>query len=59
MEEKTITFKNSSRMAVVESIAEILAQRILSGNANDMQVFHDENKKLICIIRLSDISFIR
>lgn len=59
MEEKTITFKNSSRMAIAEPIAEILAQRILSGKANDMQVFHDENKKLICIIRLSDISFIR
>ena len=59
MKNKTITFKNGKILAVSSYTAEILAKNILSGTANDFQVFYNEDNELICVIRLSDISFIQ
>lgn len=55
---KIVTFKNGKTMCISNEIAEHIAQRILSGTANDFQVFHNQDKQLIGIIRLSDVSFI-
>lgn len=55
---KEIVFKNSEKIEVTNEYADYIAKKILSGSANDFQVFYSDDK-LQLIIRLSEIVFIR
>jgi len=55
---KEIVFKNNEKIEVTNEYAEYIGKKILSGSANDFQVFYSDDK-LQLIIRLSEIVFIR
>jgi hypothetical protein len=52
---KKIVFKNGTEIEVSQEVANILRDRILSGNAENFQCFSDKANETRSIINISEI----
>jgi hypothetical protein len=52
---RKIVFKNGIKLEVTQEVANILRDRILSGNASNFQCFSDDSDNTQSIINISEI----
>jgi hypothetical protein len=53
----TVYFKNGLSVNITQEIANVLSDKLISGGANDFQIFHEDGQCCL-ILKLSEVIYI-